>query len=335
MRRLWVIALLLVMLAAGVVQAQDGESELPPAPGELIDVGGYSLHLNCTGEGGPAVILDAGLGDWSINMAALQDQVAEFAQVCTYDRAGYGWSDEGREPRTSQQIVDELAALLENSTVEPPYILAGHSFGGVNMLMFAAQHPDQVAGVVLLDSSHPEQMDTLRAEVPEIVALEEGASAAYQGMLDAVEAGEPVPPEMLDAFRPQGMGDEDFAIWSQMVVQPKHLRAMIGEMESLDDSLAQAQEIEDLGDIPLVVVAHGVELADMMTDDDLAAMGVTREIMGTYEALWRGFQEDYLTYSTDSTLIIAEESHHYVYVSEPDLVVEAIRELVGAEEVVE
>src|SRR5690606_24490034 len=184
----------------------------------------------------------------------------------------------------------ELAALLENGEVEAPYILAGHSFGGVNMLMFAAQHPDQVAGVVLRDASHPEQMDALNAEVPEIVALEEGAMAAYQGMLSAVEAGEPVPPEMLDAFRPQGMGDEDFAIWSQMVVQPKHLRAMIGEMESLDDSLAQAQEIEDLGDIPLVVVAHGVELADMMTDEDLAAMGVTREIMGTYEALWRGFQ---------------------------------------------
>lgn len=329
MKRLWVIALVLVMLAAGVVQAQDGDSDLPPAPGELIDVGGYSLHLYCTGEGGPAVILDAGLGDWSINMANLQEQIAEFTQVCTYDRAGYGWSDEGPEPRTSQQIVDELAALLENGEVEPPYILAGHSFGGVNVLMFAAQHPELVEAVVLLDASHPEQMDALNAEVPEIVALEESAAVAYQGMLEMAEEGAPVPQEMLDAFRPQGITDEQFEIWSQVVVQPKSLRAMINELASLNDSLAQAQEVDTLGDIPLVVIAHGVKLGDMMTDEDLAAMGVTREIMDTYEALWRGFQEDYLTYSTDSTLIIADQSHHYVYVTQPDLVVEAIQELIS------
>jgi len=329
MKRLWVIALVLVMLAAGVVQAQDGDSDLPPAPGELIDVGGYSLHLYCTGEGGPAVILDAGLGDWSINMANLQEQIAEFTQVCTYDRAGYGWSDEGPEPRTSQQIVDELAALLENGEVEPPYILAGHSFGGINVMMFAAQHPELVEAVVLLDASHPEQMDALNAEVPEIVALEESAAVAYQGMLEMAEAGAPVPQEMLDAFRPQGITDEQFEIWSQVVVQPKSLRAMINELASLNDSLAQAQEVDTLGDIPLVVIAHGVKLGDMMTDEDLAAMGVTREIMDTYEALWRGFQEDYLTYSTDSTLIIADQSHHYVYVTQPDLVVEAIQELIS------
>lgn len=329
MKRLWVIALVLVMLAAGVVQAQDGDSALPPAPGKLIDVGGYSLHLYCTGEGGPAVILDAGLGDWSINMANLQEQIAEFTQVCTYDRAGYGWSDEGPEPRTSQQIVDELAALLENGEVEPPYILAGHSFGGINVMMFAAQHPELVEAVVLLDASHPEQMDALNAEVPEIVALEESAAVAYQGMLEMAEAGAPVPQEMLDAFRPQGITDEQFEIWSQVVVQPKSLRAMINELASLNDSLAQAQEVDTLGDIPLVVIAHGVKLGDMMTDEDLAAMGVTREIMDTYEALWRGFQEDYLTYSTDSTLVIADQSHHYVYVTQPDLVVEAIQELIS------
>lgn len=329
MKRLWVIALVLVMLAAGVVQAQDDDSDLPPAPGELIDVGGYSLHLYCTGEGGPAVILDAGLGDWSINMANLQEQIAEFTQVCTYDRAGYGWSDEGPEPRTSQQIVDELAALLENGEVEPPYILAGHSFGGINVMMFAAQHPELVEAVVLLDASHPEQMDALNAEVPEIVALEESAAVAYQGMLEMAEAGAPVPQEMLDAFRPQGITDEQFEIWSQVVVQPKSLRAMINELASLNDSLAQAQEVDTLGDIPLVVIAHGVKLGDMMTDEDLAAMGVTREIMDTYEALWRGFQEDYLTYSTDSTLVIADQSHHYVYVTQPDLVVEAIQELIS------
>ena len=121
-----------------------------PVRGELVDVGDYSLHLYCTGEGGaPTVVMDSGLGGTVLDWQLVQPEVAQFARVCTYDRAGMGWSERGGQPRTSQQFVEELHALLSNAGVEGPYVLIGHSLGGVNMQLFASHYPDEVAGMVL------------------------------------------------------------------------------------------------------------------------------------------------------------------------------------------
>ena len=101
-----------------------------PPPGKLVDIGGYQLHINCTGKGSPTVILEAGLGGDSRSWHEVQPEIAEFAQVCSYDRAGLGWSDPGPKPRTSQQIVKELHRLLAKADIQSPYVLVGHSFGG-------------------------------------------------------------------------------------------------------------------------------------------------------------------------------------------------------------
>lgn len=322
---------LVCLLAANIAWAQEGEDELPPAPGDMVDVGGYSLHLYCVGDGEPTVVMDAGHGDSSLNLASLQAQVAEITRVCTFDRAGYGWSDPGPEPRTSQQNVDELKTLLENGGVEGPYVLVGHSLGGINVILFAAQNPDLMAGVVLLDSSHPDQMEVLEAEVPEIVAVEDMGFLTYVALLEPAEQGT-LTTEMVADLRPQGLPDEDFETWAQLFIQPKNLQAMIAEYEVLDEDLAQVKEDGDLGDIPLVVIAHGLPLAELMPAEALEALGLTPEMLDTYEALWRGFQEDHLTRSANSTLIVAEDSPHYVYVYQPELVVDVIRDLIGAEE---
>ena len=115
-----------------------------PPPGQLVDIGGYSLHINCSGEGGPAVILEPGLGWTSLEWTIVQRGVEKFTQVCSYDRAGYGWSDPGPEPRTSQSLVDELHKLLVKAQVMPPYILVGHSFGVINVRLYASQYPEEV-----------------------------------------------------------------------------------------------------------------------------------------------------------------------------------------------
>ena len=326
MKRLLICALV-VTLCAGVIQAQGDAPELPPAPGVMVDVGGYSLHLNCTGEGGPTVVMDAGHGDFSLSLGPLQQQIAEFVPVCTFDRAGYGWSDEGPEPRDSQQNADELKALLENAGEEAPYILVGHSLGGINAILFAAENPELVAGVVLLDSSHPDQMELLNAEVPEIVAIEDMTAGVYQSLLDLAEQGA-LTADMVAELRPQGMSDADFETWAPLYIQAKNLRAMVAEYGLLDESLAEAGENGDLGSIPLVVIAHGALLKDLLPAEALEALGLTPELLDTYEALWRGLQEDHLNRSTDSTLIVAENSPHYVYVYEPELAVEAIQGLV-------
>lgn len=321
------VIVLLVMAVAGVVQAQDGGTELPAAPGEMVDVGGYSLHLNCIGEGGPTVVMDAGHGDFSMSLASLQEQVAEFTRVCTFDRAGYGWSDAGPDPRDSQQNVTELKALLENAGEEAPYILVGHSLGGINVILFAAENPDLTAGVVLLDSSHPDQMERFNAEVPAIVAVEDAGVAAYQTLLDLAEQGA-LTADMVADFQPPTLSEADVATWAQLFMQPKNLQAMINEYAQLDADLAEVMENGDLGDIPLIVIAHGLQLKDLLPAEALDALGLTTDMLDTYEAIWRELQEDHLNRSTNSRLIVAENSPHYVYATEPDLVVEAIQSLV-------
>ena len=124
-------------------------------PGQLVDVGGYRLHLHCTGTGSPTVILEPGQGGVSSDLAWIAPAVARDTTVCVYDRPGRGWSDAADRPQDGDQIAADLHTLLERAHVPGPYVLAGHSFGGLYVLRFAAQFPDHVAGLVLLDSTAP------------------------------------------------------------------------------------------------------------------------------------------------------------------------------------
>src|ERR671920_603653 len=165
MRRIWrpllglVVAFLVLAIVGAIYQAiatMRAERAYPP-PGEMVDVGGHSLHINCVGQGGPTVVLDAGSGGMSAHWALVQREVSDTVRVCAYDRAGMGWSEMGPQPRDAKQISGELHALLNGADIEGPYVLVGHSFGGLYMRTYAARYPDEVAGVVLVDSSSPKQ----------------------------------------------------------------------------------------------------------------------------------------------------------------------------------
>src|SRR4030095_7799142 len=119
-----------------------------------VDVGGYRLRLQCTGQGSPTVVMDSGLGDTLETWADVWPGVKAFTRVCVYDRAGLRKSESGPPPRTSQRISDELHGLLLIAQVPGPYVLVGHSFGGLNVRLFAAQHPEQVVGLVLVEATH-------------------------------------------------------------------------------------------------------------------------------------------------------------------------------------
>src|SRR5213082_131637 len=153
---LTLVGLLLLGLSYQAIASALDASHYPP-PGKLVDIGGYRLHINCTGTGSPTVILDAGLGGTSLDWSKIQPAVARFTRVCSYDRAGYGWSDTGPGPRTSQQIVKELHLLLVHGQISGPYLLVGHSVGGLNMRLYAYRYPQEVAGMVLLDTTSEHQ----------------------------------------------------------------------------------------------------------------------------------------------------------------------------------
>lgn len=127
----------------------------------MVDIGGYRLCLRCAGQGTPTVVFEAGLGDGLDPWATLLPRIAEFTRGCAYDRAGVGKSDKGPKPRTSQQMVNELRTLLHKANIEVPYVLVGHSLGGLNAQLYAAEYPNEVAGLVLVDPSFPDMMSRL------------------------------------------------------------------------------------------------------------------------------------------------------------------------------
>lgn len=157
--------LILVMVPRKVIKRQIKRPLLIVA-GKLVDIGGYRLHIECKGKGEPPVMMDAGLAFGAYTWDLVMPGVAKFTRACSYDRAGVGDSDRGKRPRTSQQIVTELAVLLKNAKLKPPYVLVGHSFGGLNVRLYASQHPDQVAGMVLVDPSHEDQSYRFAALMP-------------------------------------------------------------------------------------------------------------------------------------------------------------------------
>jgi pimeloyl-ACP methyl ester carboxylesterase len=157
------IALVALGVAGAIYQsiAAMFDRQAYPAPGQLVDVGGYQLHIRCIGTGSPTVILESGLASPSSVWGWVQPEVGATTRACVYDRAGVGWSEPGPTPREGRQIARELHTLLQNAGVAGPYVLVGHSFGGLYARAFAEDYADEVAGMVLVDSSHPEQWSRL------------------------------------------------------------------------------------------------------------------------------------------------------------------------------
>jgi pimeloyl-ACP methyl ester carboxylesterase len=156
-----VLAGLVVLLAivGAIYQSVESSNDLRAhsPPGRLVEVNGYKMHLYCVGDGSPTVILESGLGDNWLSWYKVQPALAKFTRVCSYDRAGVGWSDAQPEPPVSRNIAHHLHGLLNNAGVKPPYVLVGHSMGGIHLRVYQNVYPSDVVGMVLVDSSHPDQ----------------------------------------------------------------------------------------------------------------------------------------------------------------------------------
>ncbi len=137
--------------------------------GRLVDVGGHKLFIECTGEGNPTVVLDAGLNHGGHDWRDVQPQISRFTRVCNYDRAGVDRSEPGPLPRTSQLIADELDGLLANARIEDPLVMVGHSFGAMNVRLYTSQHPGRVVGVVLVDGLHPDGLGSIEDTIGPLV----------------------------------------------------------------------------------------------------------------------------------------------------------------------
>ena len=269
-----------------------------PMPGRLVDVGDHSLHIDCTGTGSPTVVLEPGLGEPSTAMAWIASDVGRTTRVCVYDRAGRGWSESASAPEDGVQVATDLHTLLDRAGEAGPYVLAGHSAGGIYVLNFARLFPQQVAGVVLLDSMHPEQYTRI-GSWPAFYEMFRRVSAVLPS-LSRLGVGRAVYPTSYGEL-PGLARDEQRAFWST----PRHNRSLRDEFSQLRAAMAQADALTSLGDRPLVVVSavQDAEVGWMAAQGELAALSIDSVQRVLHDATHASLTENEATAAQSSRAI--------------------------------
>jgi pimeloyl-ACP methyl ester carboxylesterase len=307
----FVILLLALLCAGGVYEAIESHRDrrLFHAPGQLVDIGGYRLHVYCTGGGSPTVILEAGGGNPWLSWYKVQPQVAQFTRVCSYDRAGLGWSDPSPKPRTTQVIAEELHTLLHTAGITGPFVVVGHSLGGMDARMFAAQYPSEVVGMVLVDSSHPDQDDRFPPEAKKL-------AVASQYVIRAMQITLPVGLPRLLASRsvPAEVRHEFCAVFCRK----QFLAAVRAEAAAQGENSAQVRSLGPLGNLPLIVLSHD--------PDKVKFPGNLNEPVNR---AWGEMQEEQAHLSTNGSHLVVKGAGHDIQIDKPEAVVNAIRKVVG------
>jgi pimeloyl-ACP methyl ester carboxylesterase len=310
-----VLLILLMLLLAAWLYIEHAKSQLAarfPSPGRLVDMGEYRLHLNCLGENSPTVIFEAGLNEFSPVWTAVHTETAKFLQACAYDRAGFGWSERGTLPRTATNMVKELNTLLSAAGVKGPLIVVGHSFGGLLARQYVHTYPDQVIGLVLVDAAHEEYLQ----RIPEVTqgidqTVKEFRTLSWVSRLGLMALA----PERIPA---RGLEGEALARYRAVLATSHFFHTAAEETAAFEQNLAasRALPLGILGAMPLVVLSRGLpEPLSFLSADQNAR----------YEWEWAALQSQLASLSTRGRQIIATRSAHAIQLTEPQLVVDAIR----------
>ncbi|MFY9742453.1 MAG: alpha/beta hydrolase [Candidatus Sulfotelmatobacter sp.] len=305
------LAAFAILVAAAGFTYQSVESardRAHPMPGRLIDVGGYKMHIDCAGAGGPAVILDSGLGDGYLSWRKVQPEIAQWTRVCSYDRAGFGHSDSSPKPRTSKIFAEELHTLLQNAGVSPPYVLVGHSMGGYDVRLYAKFYRSEVAGVVLVDASHPEQQNRLPRALNDL-------DATWIREQEFFECTMPFGLPRLLGFCPQD------AEARATECNFHSVRESVAELKSISQSAAQTSAAGSLGSMPLIILSQ---------DPDAPQYDLPQDLVKPTNEAWQQMQKELAQLSTRGSQVIAKNSGHYIQLDRPDVVVDAVRKVVNA-----
>lgn len=300
------VVLCLGLILLGVIYesaAEAADVRAYPPPGQMVDVGGYRLHLNCMGSGSPTVVIEAGLGDWSASWSSwVQPEVAKTTRVCTYDRAGMGYSEAGPLPRTAEQFAKELHILLQHAGIPRPYVLVGHSLGGLAVRVFVHEYATDVAGVVLIESMNPRQAKPSTRDTPPPAATPSssisiltlpariGLVRLFAGLLGLTS----------------GLSPEVQQTYTAFSVTPRSFQTQLDEGMGMPESFIQAGAVKTFGDVPLIVLSRGLD-----PDQN-----------------WQAMQAELLGLSSQSQQLIADKSGHNIQLDQPEAAIEAIVKMV-------
>ncbi len=267
-------------------------------PGQRIDIGGHRLYIDCRGTGEPTVVIDAGMGGFSLEWRHVQEHLERQVRVCTYDRAGYGYSDPGPAPRTSARIAAELHELLHKAEIPGPYLLVGHSFGGYNIRYFASQYPDEVSGLVLVDASHPQQFERFPADTQRRQTTPTPPGGTRIWISRAV---------MPDNY-PADLRQRAYLLMNMR----KARQAQMEEFRSFMASATEVSKAPSLPDVPILVLSRGRQAWPETAHGD------------RMERIWMNLQMDLGNLSNHTLHMIAAESGHLIHFDQPEAVSQAV-----------
>jgi pimeloyl-ACP methyl ester carboxylesterase len=296
-----ILAVLLILLLVGWIYeptVEAAEAKAYPPPGQMVDVGGYRLHIHCTGSGSPTVVIESGWGESSATWGWVQPEVAKITRVCTYDRAGMGWSEPSLYPRTARQFAKELHTLLEKVNEPGPYVLVAHSLGGYTVRVYAYDYPDEVSGLVMIDVQDLPADDGAapqpapkpgRNSLPALLARV-GLIRLLAGPLGAIQN---LPPVEKQAYRASA-------------VTPRYAQTFVDEGKGMSEGGAQARDVTTLGALPLIVLSRGKDQDAKHTTEQTALLQL----------------------STNSQQFFAENSGHNIMIDQPEAAIAAIIKMV-------
>lgn len=314
-RRIWLkivarlfIGIVLILVAGAAYNALSLASYRRAAgvPGKLYDVGGAAMHLYCTGQGSPAIILDTGLGDDFTIWAKVQPALSKVTRVCSYDRAGFGWSESRSGARDANASAAELQ-LLAAAGIARPFVLMGHSIAGLHLRSYAMHYPGELAGLVFVDAATPLQDERVPRELVKI-QQQQRKELPFQQVLMT-----------LGWYRLRGLctdvpaGMESYDAWIKAdSCVPSQLSAIAGELDAVHASGTETLHAGPFGALPILVFSRDPTVAPPNWPADVAKANAL---------VWTAMQEEAKSLSTDSRRIIAKHSDHYVHLDRPELVI--------------
>jgi pimeloyl-ACP methyl ester carboxylesterase len=291
----------------------------PKPSGHLISIGNRKLHIHCTGTGSPTVVVENGGAAFSFDWELVQPEIARLTRICTYDRAGYAWSDPGPEFDTFDQTTNDLHLLLTNAGIRGPYVLVGHSLGGMLIRFYQTKYPNDVVGIVLVDSSHEESLQHVGLKVTRIPEL---TAKQFQRLIDEAKGNRPKNPDPdlvpttifppYDKLPPQY---QTLHLWALKKVLPLvkswglNLQFDLSRLHQMRDATRHP-----LGDMPLAVLT--ATTFDVVQAPDMTAEEARQDHLR--------LQRDLADLSTNSRQIMVSSSGHEIYLYKPEVVVHSI-----------
>ncbi len=318
-----VVVLVLLVLSGAVWEwrGRRAAARAFPLQGKLVDIGGRRIQLDCRGTGSPTVVLISGLDvGGSLSWTAVHDSIAGVTRTCAYSRAGIMWSDPGPEV-TAHGVAEDLHAALAKGGEAGPFVLVGHSLGGPYSMAYTKQFGGEVAGLVMVDASHPEQFKRgmlvamAKKQSAAMTIMKVGSALSWTGLTRLLGGQDnPMPNQDLDGLR------------AQRAYASTSIQGAVKEMTALPAILEEAGTFRTLGDRPLVVLTA----MKLPTAAQLAQSGTTEAQAKEQKEEWRKFHDEEASWSSRSSHRLVPDASHYIQFDRPDIVIDAVRTVVAA-----